>query len=118
MPAGMMVSIHGNITLVPLLVSVYISLIYIQISVGKIFGRIFGIKIMTRKEERVQYAMSFEGKEMENEELKENIRLAILSGAIWADKTMIEKASKWIATHLLGLGTAEYLDEFKKAMEE
>lgn len=41
---------------------------------------------MTRKEEIVNYANSFNGKGMENEELKEVIKLAIIDGALWADE--------------------------------
>jgi hypothetical protein len=46
---------------------------------------------MTRKEERIHYAMSFQGKGMDNEELKEIIRLAVLDGATWADANPSEE---------------------------
>ena len=49
---------------------------------------------MTRKEEIIKYSNSFEGKGVENEELKEIIRLAIIDGAMWADKTMIAEIEK------------------------
>ena len=41
---------------------------------------------MTRKEEIINYANSFKGEGVENEELKETIRLAIIDGALWADE--------------------------------
>ena len=71
---------------------------------------------MTRQEERVQYAMSFQGKGMENEELKDTIRLAILDGTIWADKTMIDKACEWLK--LLTNLDEIMIEEFRKAMDE
>ncbi len=40
---------------------------------------------MERLDEIINYSKSFKGKGMENEELKEIIRLAIIDGAIWAD---------------------------------
>lgn len=46
---------------------------------------------MTRKEEIINYANSFKGNGMENEELKETIRLAIIDGAMWADENPDEK---------------------------
>lgn len=45
---------------------------------------------MTRDEQIKQYAMSFKGKDMENEELKEIIRLAIIDGATWADANPVQ----------------------------
>lgn len=41
---------------------------------------------MNREEEILEYSKTFKGKGMENEELKEIIRLAIIDGALWADK--------------------------------
>jgi len=46
---------------------------------------------MARTEEILNYANSFKGKGMENEELKEIIRLAIIDGAMWADTNPDEK---------------------------
>lgn len=71
---------------------------------------------MTRQDERVKYAMSFEGKGMENEELKDIIRLAILDGTIWADNTMIDKACKWLK--LLTNLDEIMIEEFRNAMKE
>lgn len=75
---------------------------------------------MARKEERLKYALSFEGKGMENEELKENIQLAILDGAVWADKTMIEKACKFLVRHpqMEYDGMSSFIKAFRKAMED
>lgn len=85
---------------------------------------------MARKKEIVNYAMSFKGKGMENEELKETIRLAIIDGAMWADETMIEKACEFIKKHHqdysfwdseeyeLVFETDKFIEDFRKAMEE
>ena len=80
---------------------------------------------MTRKEEIINYANSFKGKDIENEELKDTIRLAIIDGALWADKTMIEKACEWLESVNLdyyqireGVFSRELVDDFRKAMEE
>ena len=92
---------------------------------------------MARKDERLKYALSFKGKGMENEELKENIQLAILDGAVWADKTMIDKACEWITQHIEEeryktpdeesyrhgqpydyFETNMFIDDFRKAMED
>lgn len=79
---------------------------------------------MTRKEEIVNYANSFKAKGMEIEELKEVIRLAIIDGATWADKTMLVKATEWLSANLhrydesIGLGVKEFVERFKKEMEE
>ena len=77
---------------------------------------------MKRKEERLKYALSFKGQGMENEELKENIQLAILDGAVWADKTMIDKACEWLKKHIndylvKGRDIDYMFDDFRKAME-
>lgn len=75
---------------------------------------------MARKEERLKYALSFKGKGMENEELKESIQLAILDGAIWADETMIDKACDWLKSKggfTIGFDGATVRD-FRKAMED
>ncbi len=45
---------------------------------------------MTRTEQIVEYANSFKGKGMENDELKEIIRLAIIDGAKWADENPVQ----------------------------
>ena len=87
-------------------------------------------KSTTSKDERIKYAMSFKGKGMENEELKDTIRLAILDGTTWADKTMIERACDWLTLNigmLLKVLDVEYntnetdvkdfIEDFRKAME-
>ncbi len=85
---------------------------------------------MARKDERLKYALSFKGKGMENEELKEEIKLAILDGAVWADKTMIEKACKWLSKHFYDkdyeirddegcwIDADLMITDFRKAMED
>lgn len=49
---------------------------------------------MTREEQIFEYANSFKGKGIENDELKEIIRLAIIDGAKWADANPIYKELK------------------------
>ena len=75
---------------------------------------------MTRREERLKYAMSFKGKDIDIEELKDNIRLAILDGATWADATMIDKACEWIKKHpqMEYDGMSSFIKAFRKAMED
>ena len=88
---------------------------------------------MTRQEEILNYANSFQGIGMENEELKEIIRLAIIDGAMWADNNpnidaFIEKACEWLENHndyqrVLDNGRAIRYDmtqlviDFRKAMK-
>lgn len=49
---------------------------------------------MTREEQIVNYAKSFKWKGVESEELKETLRLAIIAGAVWADRHPIELPSE------------------------
>ena len=86
---------------------------------------------MTREEEILEYSKTFKGKGMENEELKEIIRLAIIDGATWADKHPrkglidIERAYEWLTKHARNyyfnkeryLGTEELVEDFKLSME-
>lgn len=76
---------------------------------------------MSRSEERVQHAMSFEGKDIESDELRETIRLAILEGSIWADKTMLDRACEYLEPVFKNLAGyyegAALVDGFRKAME-
>ena len=51
-------------------------------------------------------------------------KLCFIDGAKWADKTMIEKASRWLESNTNpvfysgnGWTTEEFIDNFKKAME-
>ena len=67
--------------------------------------------------------MSFKGEGIDIEELKDNIRLAILDGATWADTTMIDKACEWLKSHINDYLTKgrdiDYMfDDFRKAMED
>lgn len=75
---------------------------------------------MKRKEEIVNYAKSFKGKGMENEELKDIIRLAIIDGALWADKTMLDKVCEWLKYNLPYSSKPPYqlIEDLRKAMEE
>ena len=79
---------------------------------------------MSRKEERVNYAMSFEGKGMDNEELKENIRLAILDGATWADKTILDKMEEYLRANLWEVASMDciarqkFVTNLRKALED
>lgn len=82
---------------------------------------------MKRTKEILNYANSFKGKGMENEELKEIIRLAIIDGAMWADKTMIEKVCDYLKKlvyqnypggPLERMVDDEYLEELREAMKE
>ena len=77
---------------------------------------------MTRKEERINYIRSFKVKDVENEELKDIIRLAILDGALWADKTLMEKISTWIIEHFEnylcdGSGVEDLIKDLKEFVE-
>ncbi len=81
---------------------------------------------MARKEEIVNYAQSFKGKGMEIEELKDIIRLAIIDGAIWADKTMIDKVCEWLKSYrqetndgtgyIAGIVNDKTIEDLRKAM--
>ena len=77
---------------------------------------------MTRKEEILNYVNSFKGKGMENEELKEIIRLAIIDGAMWADQTFIEKACQWFRSiddgEIFYNTTEDFINAFHKVMGE
>lgn len=47
-----------------------------------------------------------------------NRNRAFEEGAEWADKTMIEKACKWLLEGGYFINNAETIDNFKRAMEE
>ena len=66
---------------------------------------------MTREEEILEYANSFKGKDMESEELKEIIRLAIIDGAKWADRHPI----KFSLPSNLDEAAKEYLREYNES---
>ena len=80
---------------------------------------------MSRREEIINYANSFKGEGVENEELKETIRLAIIDGAIWADKTMLKKTCKWLKENVdnylqypfAEINIGDLVKDLKKAME-
>lgn len=46
--------------------------------------------------------------------------IGFIDGAVWADKTMIEKVTKWIIENFpssSGVSAMMYADDFRKAME-
>lgn len=46
--------------------------------------------------------------------------IGFIEGAVWADKTMIEKVAKWIIENFpssSGVSAMMYADDFRKAME-
>jgi len=61
---------------------------------------------MTRREQIIDYANSFKGIGVENEELKETIRMAVIDGALWADEHLkdglvdIDKVCEYLANHI------------------
>ena len=61
---------------------------------------------MKRQEQIIDYTNSFSGKCVENEELKETIRMAVIDGAEWADAhpneglVSIDKVCEYLANHI------------------
>ena len=61
---------------------------------------------MTRREQIIDYANSFKGIGVENEELIETIRMAVIDGALWADEhpneglVNIDKVCEYLANHI------------------
>ena len=61
---------------------------------------------MKRQEQIIDYANSFKGIGVENEELKETIRMAVIDGAEWADAhpneglVSIDKVCEYLANHI------------------
>ena len=61
---------------------------------------------MTRQEQIIDYANSFKGYGIENEELKETIRMAVIDGALFADAhpdeglVSIDKVCEYLANHI------------------
>ena len=53
------------------------------------------------------------------EKIRQYIRNPLFeAGAKWADKTMIEKACKWLLEGGYFVNNTETIDDFKRAMEE
>lgn len=75
---------------------------------------------MTREEQIKQQADKYIG---HSEDLGEDInitieRIAFIEGAKWADKTMIEKACRWLLKGGYFVNSNETINDFKKAMED
>lgn len=47
-----------------------------------------------------------------------SMRVGFIEGAKWADKTIIEKACKWLLEGGYFINNTETIDDFKRAMEE
>lgn len=81
---------------------------------------------MTRAKEITKEAKKF-AKEIDDWEIAEDVQDAFEQGALWADRTMIDKACEWIHTALyLDYERSiehryetleELLNDFKKAMK-
>ena len=79
---------------------------------------------MTREEEIRQKAISEQRSLMESCDW----RAGFIAGAKWDDKTMIDKACKWLTKHLYDYDRVEgyevfrdvksFVNDFRKAMEE
>lgn len=82
---------------------------------------------MNRQEQIVSYANSFKGIGVENEELKETIRMAVIDGALWADEhpneglVNIDKVCEWLyqrqAVDLEVSDIEKFINDFKNEME-
>lgn len=61
---------------------------------------------MNRQEQIIDYANSFKGIGVENEELKETIRMAVIDGVLWADAhpneglVDIDNVCEYLANHI------------------
>ena len=83
---------------------------------------------MTREEQIINAAKTFEKKEGFSPIVKKARGvnsawgIGFLEGAVWADKTMIDKACEWLEVNVPNyFGHSEvypYLKDFRKAMEE
>lgn len=80
---------------------------------------------MTRDKE-IQKAAKEIAQDIEDWEIAEDIEDAFMEGALWADRTMIDKACEWMERHLPQCIEIEnnyvvvknyFIDDFKKAMK-
>lgn len=74
--------------------------------------------VITRQEERKQAAQQRYDGESQYQVAKAQ---AFLTGARWADKTMIDKACEWLRhqEEMIGISFEEdFIERFRKAMEE
>lgn len=74
---------------------------------------------MGRQEERKQAAYEIVGANIYDKYFRETF----VKGAKWADKTMVDKACKWLASHIndylvKGRDIDYMFDDFRKAMED
>lgn len=87
----------------------------------------FKLKDMTREKE-IQKAAKEIAQDIEDWEIAEDIEDAFMEGALWADRTMIDKACEWLTRELCytarGINlfnnkaaTDEFVESFKKAMK-
>lgn len=65
---------------------------------------------MTREEEirKEAHRVSYNGDEFSS----------FILGAEWADKTIIDKACEWLKRYNTGVRGKEFIETFRKAMEE
>lgn len=74
---------------------------------------------MTREEELYKAANKFSDDYKYSGDVDYmRIRITFRKGAEWADKTMIEKACKWLLRGGYFVNNTETIDDFKRAMEE
>lgn len=72
---------------------------------------------MTRAKEITKEANKF-AKEIDNWEIAEDVQDAFEQGALWADRTMIEKACEWLLEWEIHQGEdIEVVEQFKQAMK-
>ena len=77
---------------------------------------------MTREEEITKEAKKF-AKEIDDWEIAEDVQDAFEQGALWADRTMIDKACEWLEEqsccgYIEDIDVNEFVEQFRKAMEE
>lgn len=81
---------------------------------------------MTREEEIYNAMGDAEWKHIDGTKDIELFDIGFKEGAVWADRTMIEKACEWLDYHLTfnvaewdeGYTTQRVVDKFRKAMQE
>lgn len=74
---------------------------------------------MTRAKEITKEAKKF-AKEIDDWEIAEDVQDAFEQGALWADRTMIEKACEWLSENppMRFDDVQNYVEQFKQAMKE
>ncbi len=73
---------------------------------------------MTRDKE-IQKAAKEIAQDIEDWEIAEDIEDAFMEGALWADRTMIDKACEWLKENMPNKfeDVQNYVDYFRKAMK-